>query len=676
MDDREKRIYGDPLTPRRNARRSGPVNDAPAAATPNQVWTTDDATNAYGPTAALRGSAARDPLAARAVAAQRSWVAWPSASGSAWRAARVAARVGTSCGGRDRTAAPQRDAAAGATPRSRRDRRCPIGGAVLVPARADDRRATPLRRAPSRVGSGRSRCWLRAASRPLPCSPTEQAAIREAARGPQCGVVWPLLAGIGRVESDHGRFAGAVLHPDGVSTPRIVGIPLDGNGTAAIRDTDHGVFDGDTVWDHAVGPDAVHPVDLGRVGRRRQPRRSQGRRTTSSTPPPRRPTTCVPPGATCTPTPGQVAAVRSYNNSDAYIATVLGLERTYAPGRGDGADRARPRRPRPDRPAGDPARRSTRRTPAGHRPAEAARPGFAPGRRLRAGRPRPRRDSRHPARRRPGPRRAPARPGRQPGPVPSCPATPTGTGSSRAARRPRRQGPRPRHLLTRPPTGPAGRAIRRGHPWTAERSPPRWPPRQETSPPAGPRRDRRRNDHVLPFRTLAAIRHRPYRSCRMVFGFDREPGVDVTAVAASMVEASVRVDLPAPGAVAWLDVSADNPDTWTGRLRTGPLGMQIAPIRDGRAPYFFKGARLRGTRCIWSASTVGGTDLYRVARPPCRHRSTPASNPGSYERRTVRSSTRSARSSGVLKVFEPDRRDQRDVHRQLAPVHAQHPATR
>ncbi|HKC29412.1 MAG TPA: AraC family transcriptional regulator [Jatrophihabitans sp.] len=81
-----------------------------------------------------------------------------------------------------------------------------------------------------------------------------------------------------------------------------------------------------------------------------------------------------------------------------------------------------------------------------------------------------------------------------------------------------------------------------------------------------------------------------------------------------MIEASGRFEVPPPGAVAWLDVSADNPDTWTGRLRTGPLGMQISPLRSGRAPYFFKGARLRGTRCIWSASTLSGTELYRPVR--------------------------------------------------------------
>jgi AraC-like DNA-binding protein len=82
-----------------------------------------------------------------------------------------------------------------------------------------------------------------------------------------------------------------------------------------------------------------------------------------------------------------------------------------------------------------------------------------------------------------------------------------------------------------------------------------------------------------------------------------------------MVEALGRFDVPPPGAVAWLDVSADNPDTFSGRLRTGPLGMQISPLRSGRAPYFFKGARLRGTRCIWSASTLSGCELFRPGRP-------------------------------------------------------------
>src|SRR4051794_24805140 len=69
-----------------------------------------------------------------------------------------------------------------------------------------------------------------------------------------CHITWPLVAAIGRVESDHGRFAGAVLDADGRSSPRIIGIPLNGLGTALIHDTDGGRLDGDAVYDRAVGP--------------------------------------------------------------------------------------------------------------------------------------------------------------------------------------------------------------------------------------------------------------------------------------------------------------------------------------------------------------------------------------------------------------------------------------
>ena len=61
-------------------------------------------------------------------------------------------------------------------------------------------------------------------------------------------------AGIGRVESNHGRFGGAVLQPDGSAVPKIIGPALNGVGFAYIADTDHGVWDTDTVYDRAVGP--------------------------------------------------------------------------------------------------------------------------------------------------------------------------------------------------------------------------------------------------------------------------------------------------------------------------------------------------------------------------------------------------------------------------------------
>lgn len=70
-----------------------------------------------------------------------------------------------------------------------------------------------------------------------------------------CTIPWTLLAGIGRVESDHGRYAGSVLGSDGISRPEIIGVPLDGAGpVAAIADSDDGELDGDDVWDRAVGP--------------------------------------------------------------------------------------------------------------------------------------------------------------------------------------------------------------------------------------------------------------------------------------------------------------------------------------------------------------------------------------------------------------------------------------
>lgn len=73
-----------------------------------------------------------------------------------------------------------------------------------------------------------------------------------------------------------------------------------------------------------------------------------------------------------------------------------------------------------------------------------------------------------------------------------------------------------------------------------------------------------------------------------------------------------RFDVPPPGAVAWLDVA----ETDAQPQRTGPLGMRISPLPARRTPYFFKGGRLRGTRCVWSASTLSGAQLRRGPRTP------------------------------------------------------------
>jgi len=84
-----------------------------------------------------------------------------------------------------------------------------------------------------------------------------------------CDVDWTILAGIGQVESRHGRIdASHDLAADGQVTPHIRGRPLDGTaGTQTIPDTDGGEFDGDPVWDRAVGPLQFIPTTWAELGR-------------------------------------------------------------------------------------------------------------------------------------------------------------------------------------------------------------------------------------------------------------------------------------------------------------------------------------------------------------------------------------------------------------------------
>ena len=86
-----------------------------------------------------------------------------------------------------------------------------------------------------------------------------------AATQPGCHLSWSVLAGIGRVESDHA--SGGRLDAFGNTLGPILGPRLDGSpGVAAIPDTDHGQWDGDTVWDRAVGPMQFIPSTWRRWG--------------------------------------------------------------------------------------------------------------------------------------------------------------------------------------------------------------------------------------------------------------------------------------------------------------------------------------------------------------------------------------------------------------------------
>jgi hypothetical protein len=81
----------------------------------------------------------------------------------------------------------------------------------------------------------------------------QKAANDLAVAKPGCHITWPLLAGIGKVESAHA--SGGRVDAAGNTRGKILGPVLDGGpGMAAISDTDQGRYDGNTQWDRAVGP--------------------------------------------------------------------------------------------------------------------------------------------------------------------------------------------------------------------------------------------------------------------------------------------------------------------------------------------------------------------------------------------------------------------------------------
>ena len=150
-----------------------------------------------------------------------------------------------------------------------------------------------------------------------------------------CGLSWTLLAAIGRVESDHGRYAGGELRADGTSSRAIRGVALDGSGPLArIRDTDGGRLDGDPVWDRAVGPMQLLPstwsvlaVDADGDGVRSPDDINDAALAAAVF-------LCSAPGDLDTRS-GRRAAVYRYNPSSSYVASVLALERAYRTGEFD-----------------------------------------------------------------------------------------------------------------------------------------------------------------------------------------------------------------------------------------------------------------------------------------------------------------------------------------------------
>ena len=88
-----------------------------------------------------------------------------------------------------------------------------------------------------------------------------------AAAKPSCHLPWWLVAGVGRIETGH-AFGGRV-DANGNTRGRIMGPLLDGSmpGTAVIRDTDGGKWDGDATFDRGIGPMGFLPGSWTEWGR-------------------------------------------------------------------------------------------------------------------------------------------------------------------------------------------------------------------------------------------------------------------------------------------------------------------------------------------------------------------------------------------------------------------------
>ncbi|HEY7719566.1 MAG TPA: lytic transglycosylase domain-containing protein [Pedococcus sp.] len=158
------------------------------------------------------------------------------------------------------------------------------------------------------------------------------AAALVGAADPACGVDWALVGAIGKVESDHGRYAGNGIDDRGTVRPGIYGLPLNGrNGTATIADSDRGELDRDTAWDRAVGPMQFIPTTWSVVGvdgngdGAKDPQNITDAATATAV------YLCSGPGD-LTRTDDLHAAVLRYNQSEDYVREVVAIADSYRRG--------------------------------------------------------------------------------------------------------------------------------------------------------------------------------------------------------------------------------------------------------------------------------------------------------------------------------------------------------
>ncbi|GAA2495826.1 lytic murein transglycosylase [Terrabacter carboxydivorans] len=143
-----------------------------------------------------------------------------------------------------------------------------------------------------------------------------------ARRQSSCHIPVMLLAAIGEVESSSLR--GRTLDASHDASPPVIGPALSGGAFSAIRDTDGGRWDGDPVWDHAVGPMQFIPATWrlwgadGNGDGVADPQNIEDAALAAAD------YLCA--GGRDLSRPADLqAAVLSYNHSQRYLATVLGI---------------------------------------------------------------------------------------------------------------------------------------------------------------------------------------------------------------------------------------------------------------------------------------------------------------------------------------------------------------
>lgn len=170
---------------------------------------------------------------------------------------------------------------------------------------------------------------------PVVLAAYRSAAAAQAGTDPNCHLGWPVLAGIGQVESHHAAGGGSGRAGwNGNAAPRILGPVLDGTaGSAAIRDSDGGRLDGDLRWDRAVGPMQFLPSTWRFDGR-------DGNGDGRADPENIADAALAAAGYLCAGSgdlrdhASLAGAVFSYNHSLDYVRTVLGFAAAYARGTG------------------------------------------------------------------------------------------------------------------------------------------------------------------------------------------------------------------------------------------------------------------------------------------------------------------------------------------------------